>query len=150
MQGLSLVQNFKTHKVGLSSEPHKTHIPSERSFEFIAKYADLTTEFLVIVLHQRSCNVCFLELHSPNSFHAFIFYCLFTPFYRWEDFFFLYYSILHFGSLSFSEVIPNLRGWSYAILTNPGGVLPTHEHGSYYQPQIIGEHQCHWNKNNLD
>lgn len=64
--------------------------------------------------------------------------------------FFLHDSIPAFGTLLFSEVIPNMKGCGYAILTNPGRALPTHEHGSYYQLKIVGEHQCHWNKNNLD
>lgn len=64
--------------------------------------------------------------------------------------FFLHDSTLVFGTLLFSEVIPNMKGCSYAILTNIGRVLPTHGHGSYYQLKIVGEHQCHWNKNNLD
>ena len=64
--------------------------------------------------------------------------------------FFLHDSIRVFGTLLFSEVIPNMKGCSYAILTNIGCALPTHGHGSYYQLKIVGEHQCHWNKNNLD
>ena len=82
-----VVSKLQNPKVGLSSEPHKAHIPSERSFDWIAKYS-AGPEFLVIVLHQRPCNSCYLWLHSPSSFHAVTLYSLLTPFYRWEDSFF--------------------------------------------------------------
>lgn len=99
MQGLRLVQNFKTHETELSSEPHKTHIPSESPFDLVANYAEVyhrvpgdcfTSEIMYLLLFWNYA----VPIHFMHSYFS-----TYSPHSIDEKIsFFLHYSRLAFGT----------------------------------------------------
>ena len=113
VQGFKLFQNFKTQKLDWVLSPTKLTFPQKGHLTESPNTLGWT-EFLVIVLHQRPCNSCFLWLHSPSSFHAVILYSLFTPFYRWEDSFFSFMILP--GFLAHSCFQRSFQTWRDAVM----------------------------------
>lgn len=120
VQSLRLIQNFKTHKVGLSSEPHRT---------FLSQVIQLNQQIHWAV-PQPSWSLFYIKDHVTFAFWNSTVPVHFMPSY------FTIYSPLEMRRFLYSfiirpwlsahwlpGVIPNMKGGSYAILTNAGCVL---------------------------